>query len=945
MRLLECPAHASLLNACITEVLEQHQDLLPDLSSLIILASSPDHITKRAIQNALTRRVRDLGHTAYILPQITTLRIWALEQHTPDLTTNELSEALDLVLTLKDQKSDTFAHLNDANPWAVAHEMLSLFDELWLNDTTLPSDQQEFTQQLRENYELSAQEEAATPGSAPFHLETEAGIVHLLWQAWDHSSSNIVSLGKAYREALRRLPDNLPEAPAVYLCGHEYLHNAEILALEQVSQHIPVTLLTLAQHLIPCSGEQLHTDNPLSPRATFITQAFAGPEPSIRDRALACREHIPESELSGSLNLLVAEESEPHAAAIELQIRKWLRQGAKKIGLVTDDRRLARRVHALLVRSSIDMSDTFGWGLSTTSAASLIHHWLDCVEEDFHYLLLLSVLKSPFVTLPGTDDPEAESRETLITRLEQYLRKKNTFQSLEQYRATLKSNPDEPQPELEQLLDWVEQAAKPMQIHKPITAEQYFGGLLESLKLLGCEEPLRADEVGADILHHLGEIRFDLQNRDETLSARDWRTILRTRLEKENHEFLAHNSEVILISLEQAHLVEFDYLIVAGMDSRHYPGNISNATVFNDTVRANLGLRQRADNQKLRLQRFVSLLIQSREALLIYQKKDQEQDYHPSPWWSQLSTFHHLVHGQESSLHDQALAHLSLLSSLAQPKEDASTSVSDPSEPELLPAEISASGHQSLIDCPYQFFISRMLGLREQPTVHETMESSEMGLFVHKCLEIFNSGDDDLPDTPWVGPIGERREEATRLLHDIGAHILQQTHAARHAYRAYLAQWDVFIERYLDLQERVAERHIEANEIGKSISLDEQLKLCGRLDRLDREENGSVVIDYKTGSSIISKTQIQNGEKVQLSTYALLLPEADKAEYWWLGQAEQNKRLTFQAGEDLQDIAQQVRERLTCLYADLHNGEAMPANGDTTTCQRCFAKGICRKDL
>ena len=946
MRLLECPLHVSLLDTCITEILEQHGDLLPDLSSLVILTPTSDGTTKYAIRHALTQRVHDLGYTSYILPKITTLRSWAHLECTPDLVINELSEVLDLVLTLKDQKSEPFARLNEANPWAVAREMLWLFEDLWLNDIALPSDQQAFTQQLQKSYGLSTQGETA----APFHLETEAGIVHLLWCAWDQSSDDIVSPGKSYREALHGLPDNPPKTlSALYLCGHEYLRKAEVLALEQVSKHFPVTLLTRTRHLIPYSGEPLHSSDDMSPRTEFITQAFAGPGPSIRDRALACAQ-IPQSPISGSIRLLAAEESEPHAVAIELQIRKWLQAGNQRIGLVTEDRRLARRVHALLARSNIKMTDAFGWALSTTGAASLIHNWIECVEQDFHYLLLLNVLKSPFVALPTAGNTRGEHGRALVTRLEQHLCKKNVFQSLAQYREALTRKPDETEPELEQLLDWVQQAARPVQTNEAVTAEKYFGGFLESLKRLGSQELLKGDEVGAHILRVLEKIRFELQKRPETLPVRHWRTILRARLEQATHEFYTHDSKVTLVNLDQTHLVEFDYLIVAGMDSRHYPGGSTGSTVFNDTVRANLGLRQKADVQKLRLQRFISSLISAREALLIYQKRDQEQDYHPSVWWSQLDTFYRLIYGKTSSLHDDSLAHLSLTASLMQFDENFSPPQpppSGPSAPELLPSKLSASGHQTLIDCPYQFFISQMLGLREPMEIHETMDHKDLGSFAHTCLEIFNDGDESVPGTPWDGPISDRRQEAEDLLYNIGKHVLKQFHAAGHAKSGYLAHWKRIRKRYLDLQASLRDRHIEENETQQSVSIDEQLELHGRLDRVDCEGDGNlVVVDYKTGTASISPGQIQSGEKVQLSTYALLLPKANKVEYWWLGESDEKRRQSGSKSDgDLQQAKAQVRRRLIKLYADLREGEAMPANGDTKTCSYCYAKGICRKDI
>ncbi len=107
------------------------------------------------------------------------------------------------------------------------------------------------------------------------------------------------------------------------------------------------------------------------------------------------------------LAVLDAAEAEPEARAIELQVRIWWLEGKRNIGIVTNDRKLARRVRALLERANILIQDAAGWRLSTTSAAAALIRWLDCIESNFFYGSLLDLLKSPFLHLaPKNIDPK-----------------------------------------------------------------------------------------------------------------------------------------------------------------------------------------------------------------------------------------------------------------------------------------------------------------------------------------------------------------------------------------------------------------------------------------------------------------------------------------------------------------------------------------------------------
>ena len=139
----------------------------------------------------------------------------------------------------------------------------------------------------------------------------------------------------------------------------------------------------------------------------------------MQDRAKDFSKKFPSSPVTSRLSLFEAISAEQEAAAIDLQTRLWWLDGKHKIGIVTENRRLARRVRALLERADIELQDAAGWALSTTSAAAILERWLETVEEDFAYQPLLDLMKSPFFQPKNifTDKSTNQDRENLLATI------------------------------------------------------------------------------------------------------------------------------------------------------------------------------------------------------------------------------------------------------------------------------------------------------------------------------------------------------------------------------------------------------------------------------------------------------------------------------------------------------------------------------------------------
>jgi ATP-dependent helicase/nuclease subunit B len=266
----------------------------------------------------------------------------------------------------------------------------------------------------------------------------------------------------------------------------------------------------------------------------------------------------------------------------------------------------------------------------------------------------------------------------------------------------------------------------------------------------------------------------------------------------------------------------------------------------------------------------------------------------------------------------------------------------------LLPKTLSASGYQQLIDCPYQFFAARGLGLAPPEAIREALEKADYGERVHTSLQAFHHGVAKLP-----GPFGRvltpaNRDEAETLLHTIAEQVFADDVAGNLLHRGWLLRWQALIPKYIDWElgrEQDGWRVEQAELALRREDWLPALTLKGRIDRLDRGPDGRGIVDYKTGG-VPDADDVAQGEAVQLPFYAMLTDEAvAQVEYVALDpQKGVNARATL-AGAELAALRDANAARLRLLYEELAAGRPLPAWGDSRTCQWCDMAGVCRRDM
>jgi ATP-dependent helicase/nuclease subunit B len=277
---------------------------------------------------------------------------------------------------------------------------------------------------------------------------------------------------------------------------------------------------------------------------------------------------------------------------------------------------------------------------------------------------------------------------------------------------------------------------------------------------------------------------------------------------------------------------------------------------------------------------------------------------------------------------------------------------------ELIPRRISASAYQRLINCPYQYFSADGLSLKPLEELSEELKKADYGERIHTILQTFHSGHREF-GKPFAHTLSdENREQAEEYLSDLSTRIFLSDLENNVLHRSWLHRWKKHIPAYISWQIRqqkdwtfyLGEEYLESplspDPDSETVhDTDDGISIYGRLDRIDTDNNSGLheIIDYKTGT-VAKQDEIDAGENVQLSMYAMLDPQAEEVAYLSVDSSQQKvETRSSLSGEDLVNNREKNRQRLIEIFDQIDNSETLHSWGDETVCGYCDFSGLCRK--
>lgn len=949
------------LETLLDLVFRRHAAELPDFSHITILL--PHLGVAPRFHRLLIDRAAAAGHTALLPPSVLTLAVWV--QQFARATNRVVGDnARELIMYDALRK---FPGLTETfGTWPLIDSLFKLFDELTFEQFEFSEDPTVFRNSLTSGYGL--RDDASTL------VDDETTLVHALWIAWrreladrhmfDSSWLTIHGMAQSLKQPSRE--KNL------FVVGPIRGSRVECDWIDGLLDQDAITLILQGQ----AGGRGYHPDAPITrllnrfgdnlpgvcssePYTAFLNSVYAELDTNIRQRAEDLAANVPMNLIKTRLTVHKAADLEDEARSIDVQVRRWIALGLRNIGIVTADRKLARRARALLERAEVHLRDAGGWALSTTSAATALARWLECLDHNFYHQIFLDVLKSPFLRLPRR---QLNLRAAIDVLENEVFLRLNVSAGLKNYRREAaelgRTSPryigHEGLHDLLEILEWFEEAVRPIDginDGKSHSSRTHLGALLASINRLGMPAEFAEDEAGEQLLGILDELRLATVHHPIDMRWNEFCQWLRRELERRNFRPHLSGAGVELMGITESRLYRFDAVFIAGCTNDHLPGPWNGSVFFNDRVRRTLGLPDREQRYSEQLHDFRRLLEAGKHIVVSFRDTDRGEPTQPSPWVERLDAFCRIAYGHE--LRDASLTTLAqspetlLVDDRAQrPHPETNPAVRIPSQ--LIPSRISASAFQRLLDCPYQFYAIHCLGLVVHEQLSDDLEKSQFGERVHKILQAFHEGISKLPG-PWRTPLKlENASNAEELLGRIAREVFSRDLTRNYSARAWLNRWLNIVPHYIEWELKHAQSwHHVSGEVVRERRLQagpDSVTLSGRIDRLLRGPAGHVIVDFKTGMAP-DKEVIASGEHAQLPFYASLFDEPiDEALFVHLyptGIVDRHRL----SGQQLEDLTIALRARLLGLINAMHHGVPLPAWGDIETCRRCPAEGLCRKSF
>lgn len=775
--------------------------------------------------------------------------------------------------------------LQERQLWPAAAELAGLMRELSDSQLSLPADYAEFHARLESAYRRRLN--AA--------LGFEARLAHELWYALQQGGRP--DSGRDYAERLAWLAERA-ELPLYHL-PLPGLSAVERDFLDRYAARQPVCGLDLALAY---------------PERTALLKAAW----SATDEAAAPAA----GPLAGVLVLYGAVSLEAEAMAAEAQIRRWLAEGHEQVGIVALDRVAARRLRARLERSAILVQDETGWTFSTAAVSHVLDRWFGLLQDDCYYRDLLDFLKSPFVfadLAPG-ELPQA------VAELELALRRTGVIEGWARFQQLARqSNLTAAARLLERL-----QAARRLFAGQRLSLAEWQQRLLQAFDQLGIAQAFETDWAGSQLLALLRRLQQELQGDAAAYRFAEWRRWLMLQLDQATFVDARVESPVRFTHLRAARLREFDAVLILGADAGHLPESAAPG-LFNQAVRRELGLPGQAEREAELQAALVDVIGRTPAVAATWQAERDGEPVALSPWLETLDLQQRARFGV--SLKRAAPA-------LAEPAAEAALSAAGAPAPgaDRLPERVTVSGWQSLVDCPYRFYARHLLGLNELDEVAEEMGKRDYGTLIHAALAKFHEDRPILVDF-------DRATLETDLAAAVAA-AFAEAGPAQYLAEAWRLRWQRRQTAYLDWAlawERAGHRFAKA-EARAALALPVgagEVRLEGRLDRLDAGPDGLAVLDYKTNAAQTLRNKLKRpGEDVQLPCYAWLT-EAVEAGFVTLDE-DRIGVLAWKQG--LAEAAQAEAARFQAVFAALAGGAPLPAQGAASVCGRCEMRGLCRRD-
>jgi len=922
---------------------EQVLDTLADLvwtvtkeeqrSPLVILSTSgPAYSLRQALEK---HRPPGLPSNLMFLPRVLGLAQWLKE--TPGLKAEgiqktDLERWYEVYRALSDrpQLSSLLMDSSDASKWSLAKKIIEVCD--LLSDATLGV----FDEVLESA--LSDAIAEVYQGASKQIVEVEARIVLAFWENLSSAQDPIVRQRRAMGLRIAELKNSNADVqhtnthfPIIFIQTAQASPGFE-KALEQVWQaHASITAI---HH---CSLN--YSNVALWPECLSEVDDSKPVIQKNRDHFFESGKHLSQSDR----RILKAQDFEDAAWQGAGAIEKLLQDGHQHIALIAQDRLVARRMRALLARfgDGLSVHDETGWKLSTTRAAASVMSWMDVVHHPAgpSSVELIDFLKNPYIdwsTFGITHDQASDC----LTFLEQRLIEGDVRGTWSGFILALDSDNDETNTLVSIIRKLKNQSNRWQAASNSCLA--WLDLLEQDLIDLGMSAGLAQDIAGQQLLASLSPMRL---LRHHPMKQVEWLSLLSSMLEDASYieSNPRQSASVTILPLSATRLRRFDAWVMVGCDDTQLPSLSDSPMFLSAQLKKLLGCKTQEAEFIQQAMDLSQLMTSHQHWRMIWQSVGTTgEPRQPSPWLQRLYVRHPELLKDKLEVPTTSYEAMPI----SQPK---------PSLPEdfVKPTSISPSAYRALRECPYRYYVTRLLGLKERSGLEAEVDLSLVGKTLHAALYDFYHG---LKTQALENDnIYERTKLLKQRLYAISHKHFKPLLEVDGRWLAAWIEWETLIPSWIDW-------HIQREQSGwvfhdgeKQVSFDLQtrfgdIRVSGFVDRLDiHPQEGVEVIDYKFSSkNSITKKKNNLQDDPQLVIYAKAVNEHDMVNRQptttasWISVKEDDSRVEV---DDLQSEMKELPAQMIADIESLWGGSPMAASAPDSICQYCQARGICRKGM
>ncbi|MCP4355484.1 MAG: hypothetical protein GY793_07615 [Proteobacteria bacterium] len=648
-----------------------------------------------------------------------------------------------------------------------------------------------------------------------------------------------------------------------------------------------------------------------------------------------------------NLNIVNAENTIHEAKTIALIMREALIEKDKTCALISPNRGLAQKVIQELKKWGVNVNDSAGIPLQKTAKGQFCIDLLNVIIENFSAETVIPVITSSqinkelgfdfkkstedFVELAVLGANIDSSLEAIERKIKQQL----------PWQDPTRTSSDKSESALK-ILKMLKEFTQILPLETELTIKEWGRRHLELVLKFISEDKIFDSEVGKALLELLTNLKD---------AETDTKVNLRTYL----HTFSLLAQQIVVRESKNLHprlfvwgapesrLQKIDRVIVADFNDSTWPGKVSSNLWLNPSIRQQLNMPDISVSAGLNGYDFFNQLFAS-EVFITRSKQTNEGPTLQSRFLIRLENtlntenYKECVKKGEKYLRLLELAEKHKVDDfLTQEKAESAFTLA---EDQKFPEFVSASSFKSLANCPYKFYLEKVLYIKPIDDI-QGIPANIWGFAVHLMLEEF-ANKNKFPLE--IGKKGSYLADFHQIIDKFFAKINSDQLELSWRYKLEtIAKGFIQISIETKNNIRLTEKEIKYN------------GLRAILDRVDQVEDGYNIIDYKTGEAPSKKDMLMFKDP-QLLIESYLLEKHNKSvkdvQYCKvkgfgskpIESISMNKKDDF---EDIKHESYRVIEAILEHFAS-RDVEFYPhSNGDfnakTSTCKYCKYSGICRK--